>query len=371
MSHARANADSTSSQVPEHVAVERGIAEFRAGRPVLVVAEQSIIAVPVDGLDALRLRLFRGGRSAAPLRLVLTSRRARVLGIEAQGAAAVLLSEREDLDTVLSFAADPVVRGRLDGVAAGPAAIAAINLTKLAELLPALLIAESGQLRNPGALIEVEAAAVISFRQYLAKSVRIAASARVPIEGGAAARVVVFRNAIGGSPSALVVGEPNFGKPVLVRLHSACLTGDVFGSQRCDCGDQLKLAMARMTEASGIILYLEQEGRGLGLANKMRAYELQDLGFDTVDANITLGFEDDERDYQIAARMLALLGCRRVVLLTNNPAKLEGLSRAGIEICGSMPLQAPIKPENRRYLTTKALRAGHRLGHLLTGNPHA
>jgi GTP cyclohydrolase II len=161
MSHARANADSTSSQVPEHVAVERGIAEFRAGRPVLVVAKQSIIAVPVDGLDALRLRLFRGGRSAAPLRLVLTSRRARVLGIEAQGAAAVLLSEREDPDTVLSFAADPVVRGRLDGVAAGPAAIAAINLTKLAELLPALLIAEPGQLRNPGALIEVEAAVAL------------------------------------------------------------------------------------------------------------------------------------------------------------------------------------------------------------------
>ena len=151
-----------------------------------------------------------------------------------------------------------------------------------------------------------------------------------------------------------------------MRLHSACLTGDVFGSRRCDCGDQLKLALARLEDlGGGIILYLAQEGRGLGLANKMRTYQMQDDGLDTVDANTTLGFDDDERDYGIAARMLEMLDCTRVVLLTNNPAKLDGLAKAGIEIVSRMPLQAPINADNRRYLTAKAARAGHRLDHLM------
>jgi GTP cyclohydrolase II len=151
-----------------------------------------------------------------------------------------------------------------------------------------------------------------------------------------------------------------------VRLHSACLTGDVFGSSRCDCGDQLRLALKRLNEeGGGVILYLEQEGRGLGLANKMRAYALQDDGLDTVDANTTLGFDDDERDYGVAARMLQMLGCTRVLLMTNNPAKLDGLTEAGIEVSGRKALQAPINAHNRRYLTAKAMRAGHKLDHLM------
>jgi GTP cyclohydrolase II len=151
-----------------------------------------------------------------------------------------------------------------------------------------------------------------------------------------------------------------------VRLHSACLTGDVFGSRRCDCGDQLRLALTCVEKlGGGVILYLAQEGRGLGLANKMRTYQLQDHGFDTVDANTTLGFDDDERDYGIAARMLQMLNCTRIVLLTNNPAKLEGLAKAGIDIASRMPLEAPINADNRRYMTAKAERAGHRLDHLL------
>jgi GTP cyclohydrolase II len=159
---------------------------------------------------------------------------------------------------------------------------------------------------------------------------------------------------------------PDFSKPMPVRLHSACLTGDVFGSRRCDCGDQLRLALRCLDEqGGGIILYLEQEGRGLGLANKMRAYRLQDAGLDTLDANATLGFEDDERDYGVAARMLRTLGCTRVRLLTNNPAKLDGLVQAGIEVVGRIPLQGPVNADNRRYLTAKATRAGHKLDHLL------
>ena len=133
----------------------------------------------------------------------------------------------------------------------------------------------------------------------------------------------MFRDAIGGSPAAIIVGSPNFANPVPVRLHSACLTGDVFGSRRCDCGDQLRLALAQIEDlGGGVILYLAQEGRGLGLANKMRTYQLQDKGLDTFDANTTLGFDDDKRDYDIPGRMLRMLNCMRTVLLTNNRAKL-------------------------------------------------
>jgi GTP cyclohydrolase II len=170
---------------------------------------------------------------------------------------------------------------------------------------------------------------------------------------------------MGGSPVAIIVGKPDFSDAVPVRLHSACLTGDVFGSRRCDCGDQLRLALARLEKlGGGVILYLAQEGRGLGLANKMRTYQLQDNGLDTFDANTTLGFDDDERDYGIAARMLRMLSCTRIALLTNNPAKLDGLTKAGIEIVSRMPLEAPINADNRRYMTAKAARSGHRFEHL-------
>ena len=166
------------------------------------------------------------------------------------------------------------------------------------------------------------------FREKATQSLTIAGEAYVPLSSGVRTRFVVFRDAFGDDPVAVIVGTPDLSKPVPVRIHSACLTGDVFGSRRCDCGDQLKLALARLQEAGGgIILYLAQEGRGVGLANKMRTYKLQDGGLDTVDANTTLGFDDDERDYGVAVRMLQMLGCTRVVLLTNNPAKLDGLPR--------------------------------------------
>jgi GTP cyclohydrolase II len=177
---------------------------------------------------------------------------------------------------------------------------------------------------------------------------------------------LVFRDGSGGTPIAVVVGSPDPTQPVPVRLHSACLTGDVFGSRRCDCGDQLRLALTQLAQhGGGIVLYLEQEGRGLGLANKIRTYQLQDGGLDTVDANSVLGFDDDERDYGIAVRMLQMLGCTRVRLMTNNPSKLDGLSRAGIDVSGRVPLHSPINAGNRRYLAAKATRSGHQLDHVL------
>jgi GTP cyclohydrolase II len=195
----------------------------------------------------------------------------------------------------------------------------------------------------------VAAGAVSRFHEDRAHSLSIAGEAEVPLASGILTRFVVFRDSVGESPVAVVIGALNLSLPTPVRLHSACLTGDAFGSRRCDCGDQLSTALKRLSAMrGGIILYLPQEGRGFGLSNKMRTYQFQDAGLDTVDANTTLGFDDDERQYGVAARMLEQLGCTRVVLFTNNPAKLDGLADAGIEIAGRVPLETPINADNRR-----------------------
>jgi GTP cyclohydrolase II len=213
--------------------------------------------------------------------------------------------------------------------------------------------------------VAVPAEAVAQCRRASAAFLSFAAETTIPVSGFSA-RFVVFRDGSGATPIAVILGSPDLAQPVPVRLHSACLTGDVFGSRRCDCGDQLRLALMQLAQhGGGIVLYLEQEGRGLGLANKIRTYQLQDGGLDTVDANSVLGFDDDERDYGMAVRMLQMLGCTRVRLMTNNPSKLDGLSRAGIDVCGRVPLHGPINADNRRYLAAKATRSGHQLDHLL------
>jgi GTP cyclohydrolase II len=356
---------------PDRVLVKRGLAEFRSGRPVVFSSQDAtfLLALPVDGLDEARLHAFQQLCAPAEPRLVVTARRARALGIESEGPVALKLGDAsvEAIDSLVADA-DPTEEAELDGPA-NAAAGAAIELAKIAQRLPALLLAAIDTPAN--ALIEpplvvVAAEAVMRFRRDEQHSLEIASEAKVPLHGGLSTRFVVFRDAVGGGSAAVIVGNPDFSKPVPVRLHSACLTGDVFGSSRCDCGDQLRLATKRLNEeGGGVILYLEQEGRGLGLANKMRAYALQDAGLDTVDANTTLGFDDDERHYGIAARMLQKLGCTSIYLMTNNPAKLDGLSGLGIEVVGRKPLHAPINAHNRRYMTAKAMRAGHKLDHLM------
>jgi GTP cyclohydrolase II len=315
-----------------------------------------------------RLLAFR--QLAAPARpyLVITPSRARALGLDAAAPVGVAISDLEEAATIQTLAADPGVKRRFELVEAGANAGAAIELSKLAHRLPALLVADvaSSSAVARAALVEVVAEAVTHFRRQAIGSIEIAAEANVPLNDTACARFVIFRDAVGGSSTAIFVGQPDMTQPVTVRLHSACLTGDVFGSRRCDCGDQLRLAIRRLDEeGGGVILYLEQEGRGLGLANKMRTYKLQDAGFDTLDANTTLGFDDDERDYGVAVRMLQILGCTRVRLLTNNPAKLDGLARAGIDVVGRIPLHGTVNSDNVRYLTAKATRSGHKLDHLL------
>lgn len=161
---------------------------------------------------------------------------------------------------------------------------------------------------------------------------------------------------------AIVLGEIEQQEQVLVRVHSECLTGDVFGSMRCDCGDQLHIAIQRISDrGSGVLIYLRQEGRGIGLLEKLRAYNLQDKGYDTVDANLMLGHQPDERDYDIAAAILHDLKVRSIDLLTNNPNKIEGLTRSGIEVARREPLQGAITEENANYLETKRYRLNHQI----------
>jgi GTP cyclohydrolase II len=370
MSTVRANLSSSLFGRTGEIGVNRGIAEFHARRPVLITGGgETLLALPVEGLDGQRLDEFMKLCAPAAPRLIITARRALALGLEATTPVALSVTTGWDADRVLALVADAKIDCELDAMPTGAAAVAAIQLVKLSHGLPAVLAANvvvEDVTAIQSHIITVEAAAVSRFGDDVIRSLVIASEASVPLNSGTRTRFVVFRDAMGVSTAAIIVGTPDFTEPVPVRLHSACLTGDVFGSRRCDCGDQLKLALARLEDlGGGIILYLAQEGRGLGLANKMRTYQMQEDGLDTVDANTTLGFDDDERDYGIAARMLRMLNCTRVVLLTNNPAKLDGLAKAGIEIVSRMALEAPINADNRRYLTAKAARAGHRLDHLI------
>jgi GTP cyclohydrolase II len=302
------------------------------------------------------------------VRLVVTARRAQVIGLETASPVLIPLSPHDTRDSIWSLAAGLDGEARSTAQPAGEAAAHAITLAKLAQRLPALLVADPAAIAPSlvAQMIAVQDDALQRFSAQIVETLEIVSEARIPLEDGVTARFCVFRDAVGSSPVAIILGEPDFSQPVAVRVHSACLTGDVFGSRRCDCGAQLKLAIAQLSETGGgVVLYLEQEGRGLGLANKMRAYELQDGGLDTMDANMMLGFDDDERDYGIAARMLRMIGVKRVLLLTNNPGKLEALSVGGVEVTARVPLHTAINPENRRYLATKAARAGHWLEDML------
>ena len=264
----------------------------------------------------------------------MTARRAQVIGIEAPGPIFIDLAAEDTSEAIWTLATGARCEGRLYAGPAGELARRAIELAKLAQRLPALLVADAEEAVSTALdqMIVVRADAVTQFASRILDTLEIVSEARIPLPEGVIARFCVFRDAVGMSPVAIILGDPDLTRPVNVRVHSACLTGDVFGSRRCDCGAQLKLAMAQLSESGGgIVLYLEQEGRGLGLANKMRAYTLQDDGLDTMDANMMLGFDDDERNYGVAARMLKMLGITQVQLLTNNPGKLEALSEGGVE----------------------------------------
>jgi len=355
---------------PDQVGFVRGLTEIRARRPVLVTAKsETVLALPIDGIDSSRLTVFRQLCSPHRPKLILSAPRVRWLGFQTSVPMAFTVTARTSVKRLLELAVDSEVDHAPDAEPAGVAAVAALQLAKLAQSLPAVLASRAYRavtaIFDPP-LVTIEASAVRHCRKDIVRSLRMVGKASIPLSIGTQARFVAFCDALGENSVAIIVGNPDLTKPVRVRLHSACLTGDVFGSRRCDCGDQLKLSLARLGETGGgVILYLAQEGRGLGLGNKLRTYQLQETGLDTVDANAALGFNDDERDYGVAARMLQMLRIQRIVLLTNNPTKLDGLARSGIEITGRLPVEAPVNSDNARYLAAKAARAGHRLDHLI------
>lgn len=347
----------------------RAIDALRRGWAIGLALESGPVALlPIETADATRLAAFDPD-AAAPV--LLSAGRAATLKLSNQIAAAapdcpVLIARAPWLDFDAAVAlADPQLdlrtpwKGPYQAVPlADPnGARWALRLATLAGLLPAFFMQAAGD-RCDAAAIWLTPADIIAHED--SDRLVIAARARLPVAQAERAELVAFRSPdMAGEHVALLIGAPD-GRPPLVRLHSECLTGDVLGSLKCDCGPQLDAAIAAIAAHGwGILLYLRQEGRGIGLINKLRAYALQDQGFDTVDANTRLGFAVDLRDFRVAARMLALLGQRQVRLLTNNPEKVAQLERAGISVAERVPHKLPANPHNERYLATKRDRTGH------------
>jgi GTP cyclohydrolase II len=330
------------------IAVERVIAELRAARDIIVYEGEDFIRI--SGVESLQ----QGGAT----RLVVTAARLRWLGREVRGGAALDvtgLTEDQILALVLGKAQVPVP----PLLPMNPLELAALELAKLALVLPAILVSQS----DAPHLLRAPASAVSHYSAQRLSALKLITRAPVPLEGAQNSEFVVFRGGEGlRDQVAIVIGQPDLSQPVPVRLHSACLTGDLFGSLKCDCGDQLRSTTKAMAEGSGgIILYLDQEGRGTGIGNKMRAYALQAQGFDTFDADEILGFAHDERHFAFAARMLQLLGVMQVRLMTNNPAKVAALRNAGLTVTETVAIQGRMTHQNRGYLQTKRDRGGHML----------
>jgi len=346
----------------------RAIDALRRGWAIRIEGSDGAIRLmAIEGADAVTLDAFDPEAHAD---ILISAARAETLKLANQLAAAdpdmpVLVERAPWIDADVATAiSDPVLdlasplKGpfRARPLPAPQAAKAALRLARLAGILPAYFLTEGDEAVD----VTVQADDIDAYDDAI--HLAIATRARLPVSASETAEIIAFR-----SPDeprehiALVVGKRDASPPV-VRLHSECLTGDVLGSLKCDCGPQLHQALHQIADAPwGVLLYLRQEGRGIGLVNKLRAYAMQDQGFDTVDANVRLGFAIDARDFSVAARMLDLLGVTQVRLLTNNPNKVAGLEAAGIGVIERLPIILPTNPHNERYLATKRDRTGHQL----------
>ena len=363
----RRNAMTLALTLTERLARARG--DLRMGVPVVLAGDGAALVVAVEELPADRLADLRG--FGQPV-IALTDRRAETLKARAYDGdlARIALPADQGIDWVRSLA-DPAddlrwpMKGPLNALREGSAHLhrAALALAKSARLLPAVLVvdipdAAAVALRHDLSLLQV---AEIGPELARLSPLHAVSAARVPLSAAQAGRVHVFRPDDGGEEHyAIEIGRPDRSQPVLTRLHSACFTGDVLGSLKCDCGPQLHAALAQMgAEGAGVLLYLNQEGRGIGLANKLRAYSLQDQGFDTVEANHRLGFEDDERDFRIGADILRRMGFSAIRLMTNNPRKLDMMRGCGVTVTDRVALHVGQNPQNAAYLATKSAKSGH------------
>jgi GTP cyclohydrolase II len=347
----------------------RARADLRMGVPIVVCdADAAGLVCAAEVLSAERLADLAG---MDPV-LAITNHRAATLKVAAYDGdlARVILPKDAGIAWVQAMA-DPAddlrspMKGPFRTARDGSATVhrAGIALTKASRLLPACVVValkDGPAFAAQHDLTRVDAQTALTTALSPLDPV---ISAKLPLDVSEAGRLHIFRPEDGGEEHyAVEIGTPDRAAPVLTRLHSACFTGDLLGSLKCDCGPQLRGAMAQMgAEGAGVLLYLNQEGRGIGLANKMRAYSLQDQGFDTVEANHRLGFADDERDFRIGAEILRKLGFSRVRLLTNNPAKVAKLKSSGLTVTERVPLKVGENRHNAAYLATKASKSGHLL----------
>jgi GTP cyclohydrolase II len=345
-------------------AVERAIAALRTGRAVRIEGAQPFAFVSIETATTELLQLLDPESKAS---LLLSGRRAADLSLANERDAAdptqpVLVAREPWLDPAAAitladpaqdFARAPIGPLHPLHLQSPDAARAALALTRSAGLLPAVWIVAA-----PDGAVSIPLDELTG--EDLRPDVTLLSRARLPLDDMPDTQIFAFRGSDDGQDHvALLVGAFG-GKPPLVRLHSECLTGDVFGSLKCDCGPQLKEALRLIGDAGGgVLLYLRQEGRGIGLANKLRAYALQDRGLDTVDANLRLGFSDDERDYAHAAAILRALGIEEVRLLTNNPNKVAALAAEGIKVAERVAHHMPANPHNADYLAVKRAKSGH------------
>lgn len=372
-----------------HIAVQRAIADLRRGAAVVIRNQKGYAGlvraaeqISDDALSQL------AGQSASTPYLLITTRRARAMGLAPKAeavACSITLPPRVGPNQILELIGDlpmqeipsslPILAEKKSSMAA-----LALMLMRSARLLPAAVAAavpvnETVALRRwaeDRGLLMVEEKDILLFEERQARQLQAVARARLPLAEAENTEIVIFRPGDGGTEhfALIVSGTDSRGNaeskdtvPPLVRIHSQCITGDLLGSLKCDCGDQLRLALRQMRDAGGgVLIYLAQEGRDIGLVNKLRAYGLQDQGMDTVDANHTLGFETDHRYFMPAAEMLRQLGHQQIRLLTNNPEKIRQLEECGITVSDRISLVTASNPHNAGYLRTKADRTGHLLG---------
>ena len=368
---------------------ERGLFDLQRGRPLCVRAlgdngdACTVLLATVEGLNTKTLKQIRGigdGRIC----LVVTGYRAEAMGLttpdHGRAALSLALGPSVTPDEILNLSSSTgnYQTSSVDARQSSPPEVGGLTLARLGRLIPAVVAVTVGESTASDVRELVESGAVLSVTtsqiDAMASAVRVevthVSEGPVPLRDAENARFMSFREANGILEHvAVIIGErSNWPDPIPVRIHSACLTGDLFGSLRCDCGEQLQGSLRIFsTRGGGVLLYLAQEGRGIGLGNKLRAYALQQEGLDTVDADCMLGFGADERRYDAAVEMLRHLDVRRIQLLTNNPEKVRAVRESGIEVVERQALYGTLNPHNQRYVKAKVQRSGHWLGEMLSG----
>ena len=368
---------------------ERGLFDLQRGRPLCVRAlgdhgdPCTVLLATVEGLSPKNLKQIQDigdGRIC----LVVTGYRAEAMGLTSpdhgRAAVSLALSGPVTPDEILNLSSSTGNHriGSVDVRQASPPEVGGLTMARLGRLIPAVVAVTVGEstasdvreLVDSGAVLSVTTSQIDAMASAVRVEVTHVSDGPVPLREAENARFMSFREANGILEHvAVIIGDrSNWPDPIPVRIHSACLTGDLFGSLRCDCGEQLQGSLRVFSSrGGGVLLYLAQEGRGIGLGNKLRAYALQQEGLDTVDADCILGFGADERRYDAAVEMLRHLDVRRIQLLTNNPEKVRAVRESGIEVVEREALYGTLNPHNQRYVKAKVQRSGHWLGEMLSG----